>query len=267
MRIVNRTSISYNVGNGFNVTLNETHIDNKTRYAKHQITEVFFSEISFNEGHGVRVGNFCAKGQISVNDTKFVNNHGNAVDLTSCFKIVPEANVTNMTVAYNTFEGNYGHGIIIAPLLNAIGRIANNTFTKHLRHTVLIDNSDDLLKAREYSQLPVDYEIEANNFFENRGFYVVSARLTEGSDAQHMYVCYNHFKQNIIEGSFQQLNERSRAHAVVIVSSSNVNFSRNWMEDPLSRFEIATQLKDKSRTLDVARQWWQVCSCSGYCWN
>lgn len=248
--------VSHNIGNGINITLNETHIDNKTRYAKHQITEVFFSTINYNEGHGVRIGNFCETGQISINDTYFHYNHGNAVDLTSCFKLVPEKNVTNMTVAYNNFEGNYGHAIIIAPLLNAIGRIANNTFSQHERHTLLLDNSDDIQSAREYSQLHVDYEVEANNFLDNRGFYVVNARLTEGSNAQHMYIRYNHFKRNVITGSFQQLNERSRAHAVAIISSTNVNFSRNWLEDPESRFEIATQLIDKSKRIDVARQWW-----------
>ena len=256
LRVINRTSVSHNFGNGVNVTLNETHIDNKTRYAKQQITEVFFSDISFNEGHGVRVGNFCQKGNIAINDTKFQYNRGNAVDLTSCFKIIDAANVTNMTVAYNSFEGNYGHAIVIAPLLNAVGRIANNTFMRHERHTLLIDNSDDLQLARQYRQLKVDYEIEANDFLDNRGFYVVNARLTEGSNVQHMYIRYNHFKQNVISGSFVQLNERSRAHAVVIVSSTNVNFSRNWLEDPDSRFEIATQLVDKSKQLDVARQWW-----------
>ena len=106
-RIVNRTIISYNQGNGFNVTLNETRVDNKTRYSGIQRTEVSFSEISYNEGHGVRVGNFCHHGEIAVNDTLFMYNKGNAVDLTSCFKEVPVANATNFTVGYNTFVGEY----------------------------------------------------------------------------------------------------------------------------------------------------------------
>ena len=130
LRIINRTSVSYNLGNGINVTLNETHIDNKTRYAKHQFTEVFFSDVNYNDGHGIRVGNFCQKGQISINDTKFMYNKGNAVDLTSCFEKVSQHNVTNMTVAYNRFDGNHGHAIVISPRVNAGGRIAYNTFTK-----------------------------------------------------------------------------------------------------------------------------------------
>ena len=257
LRIFNRTSISYNFGNGLNVTLNETHIDNKTRYARHQITEVFFSEINFNDGHGVRVGNFCEAGQISINDTKFFFNQGNAVDLSSCFKVVSAQNVTNMTVAYNNFTGNYGHAIRIAPLLNAVGRIANNTMSRHERHTLLIDNSDDIHKIREFQQLHVDYDVEANNFLDNHGFYVINARLTEGSSAQKMNISHNVFKNNVISGSFVQLNERSRAHAVVIISSSNVHFFRNWLEDPQSRFEIATQLVDRTLPLDVSLQWWE----------
>lgn len=46
-------------GNGINITFNETAVDNKTRIAKHQITEVWKSNIDFNEGTGVRVGNYC----------------------------------------------------------------------------------------------------------------------------------------------------------------------------------------------------------------
>ena len=255
MRIFNRTSISHNFGNGLNVTLNETHIDNRTRYARHQLTEVFFSEISYNEGHGVRVGNFCRTGQISINDTKFLYNRGNAVDLSSCFKIIATQNVTNMTVAYNNFTGNYGHAVKISPLLNVVGRIANNTMSMHERFTILIDNTDDIHKIREFQQLHVDYDIENNHFLDNRGFYVINARLTEGSTSQTMNISHNYFKHNVISGSFVELNERSRAHAVVIISSSNVNFFRNWLQDPESRFEIATQLVDRTFPLDVSLQW------------
>lgn len=258
MRIVNRTLISNNFGNGLNITLNETRVDNKTRYARQQLTEVSFSNISYNEGHGVRVGNFCEKGLIAVNDSLFYYNRGNAVDLTSCFRIIPNDNATNFTVAYNVFDGNYGHAVVIAPLLNAIGRIANNSFMNHQRHTLLLDNTDDFLKMREYTQLPVDYEIEANRFEFNYGFYVVNLRLVERSNVQVLRVRYNEFMNNVIKGSFEGLNERTRAYAVIIVSSSNVKLDRNWLQNPESRFEIATHLLDKSVTLDVSGQWWDA---------
>ena len=258
MRIFNRTTISNNFGNGVNITINETRVDNKTRYARHQRTEVSFSNISYNEGHGVRVGNFCQKGIIAVNDSTFVQNKGNGVDLTSCFLEVPVHNSTNFTVAYNTFDANYGHAIIISPLINAVGRIANNTFMNHQRHTILLDNTDDFEKMREFNKLYVDYEIEANEFLNNNGFYVLNVRLVDQSPVQKMTIRYNKFKNNVIKGSFEALNERTRAYAVLVISSSNIEVYRNWLEDPDSRFEIATHLQDTSVTLDVTLQWWDA---------
>lgn len=46
-------------GHGINITFNETSVDNKTRIAKHQKTEVWWSNINHNEGTGMRVGNYC----------------------------------------------------------------------------------------------------------------------------------------------------------------------------------------------------------------
>ena len=97
----------------------------------------------------------------------------------------------------------------------------------------------------------VDYEVEANDFFYNRGFYVINARLTEGGLRQHMNVKYNVFKDNVIEGAFPTLNERTRAYAVAIVSSSNVNFSRNHLHNVESKYELATHLLDKSVIIEI----------------
>jgi len=55
-RMFNRSSFSYNFGNGVNMTFNETSVDNRTRYTRHQRTEVSWSKFLFNEGHGVHVG-------------------------------------------------------------------------------------------------------------------------------------------------------------------------------------------------------------------
>jgi len=58
-KMFNRSSFSYNMGNGINITTNETSVDNKTRYTRHQRTEVSRSSFVGNDGHGVRVGNYC----------------------------------------------------------------------------------------------------------------------------------------------------------------------------------------------------------------
>ena len=100
-RIFNRSSFSYNLGNGVNVTMNETRtLNNGTvRYARHQRTEVSRSSFVLNDGHGVRVGNHCREASAVVNDSSFVGNRRAAVEFESCYLLVPDANVTNFTVS------------------------------------------------------------------------------------------------------------------------------------------------------------------------
>lgn len=62
------------------------------------------------------------------------------------------------------FEGNKDHAIKMSPLLNAVGRIANNSFTEHNRHVLLIDNSDDFRKKTFFQRIMVDYEVEGNRY-------------------------------------------------------------------------------------------------------
>ena len=178
------------------------------------------------------------------------------MEFESCFKIIPDANVTNMTAGWNEFEGNEGHGIRIQPLINAVGRIGNNTFKNHPRHALLIDNSDDYLKIREYYTMKVDFEVTSNFFRDNEGFYVANLRLTQGSALQRLDFKYNTIENNRIEGAFPALNPRLRAHAVIIISSNNVNVSRNFMVNPNSKYELATHLLDRSSVIEATRNWW-----------
>ena len=216
----------------------------------------FRSHFEFNEGIGVRVGNFCERGFIAINDSFFYDNKGAGVELESCFKVVPDNNITNFTVAYNQFHRNYGHAIQIVPLVNAEGKITNNTFIEHQRHVLLLDNSDDFLRSREFTLMPVNYEVMGNTFEDNKGFYVANVRLTEKSPRQHMDFKFNIFKHNVIEGGFPTLNARTKANAVVIVSSTNINCSRNYFINPGSKFELATHLLDPSVVMHTAQQYW-----------
>lgn len=161
-----------------------------------------------------------------------------------------------MTAGWNLFAGNQGHGIRIEPLINAVGRIGNNTFRDHPRHTLLIDNSDEFLKIREYYTMTVDFEVTSNIFRENEGFYVAKLRLTQGSTLQKLDFKYNTVENNIIEGAFPALNQRLRTHAVIIISSKNVNVSRNYLVNPNSKYELATHLLDRSAQIEATRNWW-----------
>ena len=255
-RMFNHSSFSFNFGNGVNMTFNETSIDNRTRYTRHQRTEISWSQFVENQGHGVRVGNYCQAATAFVNDSVFIGNFLAAVMMDSCYLPVPPANATNFTVSYNLFDRNHEHAIKIAPLINAVGTIANNTFKNHPKYVLLLDNTDDFLRSVYYRPLSVNYSVITNEFLHNHGYYVANVRLTEGSPHQGMDFRYNIFKDNEITGAFPTLNQRTRSYAVVILSSSNIYFNRNHLENPASQYEISTHLLELDVVLQATEQWW-----------
>jgi len=99
-------------------------------------------------------------------------------------------------------------------------------------------------------------KVEANHFEDNSGLYVAGLRLTQGSQRQRLDFRYNVLRRNAVVGASPTLNERTRAYAVLVMSSSNVVVERNWFENPSSRYEVATHLRDMSVTLEATKQWW-----------
>jgi len=255
-RMFNHSFFNYNFGNGINMTLNETNIDNRTRYTRHQRTEVSWSHFLYNEGHGVHVGNYCRAATAFVNDSMFLGNFLAAVMMDSCYLQVPPANATNFTVSYNTFDNNREHAVKIAPIINAVGTIANNTFRNHPKYVLLLDNTDDFLRSEYYRTMTVDYSVITNQFLRNQGYYVANVRLTQGSPKQSMLFMYNVFKDNEITGAFPMLNQRTRSNAVVILSSSNIKMVRNHLQNPASQYEMSTHLLELGVVLNASCQWW-----------
>ena len=266
---------------------------------------------------------------VVVNDSYFSLNSLPAVQLFSCFRQIPFANVSNFTIAYNKFDRNREHAIKISPLINAVGRISNNTFSNHFKYVLLLDNTNDFLHNQFFLPLKTHYEVWGNLFTDNRGHYVANLRLTEGAPAQSLSVMFNYFVNNDLNGynqskdsdyidshntnnfnlnnydffndifninnenintmisqlgnfsgrvpdwmkissnnansqyNFPQLqpsvlNERSQVKAVIIFSSSNINLTRNHLENPNSNYELATQLDEMNVVLDATRQWWST---------
>jgi hypothetical protein len=257
-RIFNQSSFSHNYGNGVNITTNETRcMDNRTtRYTRHQRTEVMRSQFIENEGFGIRIGNYCRSAWSVVNDSMFRGNWLPGVEFDSCYKIVPQANASNFTVGYSVFDSNRGYAIRITPMLNAFGRISNNTFVNHMKHVLLINNGDSLVDDLFFMGTYVEYVIEGNKFTGNRGAYVVNVRLTDGSLRQRMDIRYNIFRGNEIQGYSSTLNERTQSYAVIIMSSRNIYLIRNHLENPDSEYEVGTHLYDLSVTLSASLQWW-----------
>jgi len=67
----------------------------------------------------------------------------------------------------------------LAPLINAVGTIANNTFTNHPKYVLLLDNTDDFVRSVYYRPMKVNYSVISNRFQHNHGYYVANVRLTQ----------------------------------------------------------------------------------------
>ena len=144
-----------------------------------------------------KVGNYCLAGHaVVVNDSYFSLNSFTAVQAFSCFRQIPFNNVTNFTIAYNKFDRNREHAIRISPLINAVGRISNNTFANHPKYVLLLDNTEDFLHNQFFLPLKTLYEVWGNLFHDNRGHYVANLRLTQGAPFQSISVMYNYFVNN-----------------------------------------------------------------------
>lgn len=231
---------------------------NNTRRQHSQKMEVVKAKFFFNEWIAFRVGNYCMEASILVNESHFKYNYDEAIEYLSCnFTRNPQKNV-NFSLAYNEFDGNRRHGILMSPLVNTIGIMTNNTFMNHSLGAVRIDNGYDLLVSKWYAKFAVNYRIFENTFKENYGRYCVSLRLTQNAPNQHMEFKFNKVIGNAINDTSEYLNPRSHANAPIIVSSSNVVIQRNHIANPDSVRDIATHLIDPSVIINGSVNWWET---------
>jgi hypothetical protein len=247
--------------NGSEVSNNEnrgvtTHFlkGNKTRVEKNHTVEIVRSTFEYNKGFSVFFGNYCEAGYIRMNHSGFAFNREDAVFFESCY--LQQAKSTNFTLTYNRFQQNEKMAIRMTPALNVYGKMSNNTFVNNLRGVLLIDNTDRYILSREYRTLPVSYDIIHNTFTSNKGWFVANMRLTENSGVQSLRFKYNRLENNIIIRPFPGLNPRSRAAAVIVIAAANVEFKRNYLDNPLSLYEVTSHLLEPSVTIDVTLNFW-----------
>lgn len=227
--------------------LNRSRIEDGLKF---EVVGVKFLENSWT---AFRVGNYCKGGNILVNESFFEGNIQGGIEYLSC-NITSQR--TNFSLALNSFKSNIKHGLLMAPLLNTVGRITNNTFVNHSLGGILINNGYDLLISRWYMPFHVSYEIFSNVFSHNNGHYAVNMRLTQNSPVQEILFMYNDLINNQINDSFPFLNPRSQANAVIVVSSSNIKVQRNKISNPASVREMSTQLIDPSVDISADYNYW-----------
>lgn len=273
---INNTRIERNVHAGVNITysggyllFNLSHVNenygygviteylklNRTRYELMQKMEVVKSEFSFNEWTAFRIGNYCMGGQYFFNESYFGYNMHEAIEYLSCN--ISTKMKTNFSLAFNHFEGNNRHAVLMSPVVNTEGIFTNNTFTDHKVGVIRIDNKYDFIENRWYGKFPVHYRMYENTFKNNKGQYVVNLRLTQ-SAFQFLEFKFNKLTHNNITDTFLYLNPRSRANAVIVVSSRNIEVQRNFIYNPDSIRDVATHLVDPSVSIMATHNWWST---------
>ncbi|KAL1463177.1 hypothetical protein WDU94_014956, partial [Cyamophila willieti] len=255
---VTRSSLSSNTGFGLSLWLNDTMDPEYKSY--HQETIVSYSEIFKNVETGVLVGNYCRENAIvNISSNYFNLSFDNAIEIKTCYRQLDKSNLLKLIIGHNVFVANKKLGILIKPALNMNSVIEHNRFTKHTYGTILIKNPN----VNYYDLLPVNIIIRNNEFYENKGVFVVSLGLSPYSEAQRIIFTWNFIRDNIIREPFdsgghlesRRLVPRSRVAAAVVIGSANVQVFRNIIHNHESEYEIGSHLEDQSQVINCTYNW------------
>lgn len=163
-----------------------------------------------------------------------------------------------LQIGHNSFIQNAKLGIMLSPALNLDATIEYNHFVDQSNGGILIRNP----LYEEFNVLPAEIVIRHNEFYYNRGTFVVSIGLSPYSDLQKLLFTRNFLRNNRVWELFDnggtpnvKLIPRSRVAAVVVVSSSNVEVFRNILQNPESRYEIGSHLEDQSKVINCTYNW------------
>lgn len=266
-RNISRTSLSSNSGYGFAVWLNETKSKDRQEFlAFNQTTVVEYSDIFKNLETGILHGNFCGDFWVNITGNQFNRSLSNSIDIQTCWFNDAIDKMLHLQIGHNVFESDNKIGIIINPALNLDGKIEYNHFRKGTYGSILIRNK----QWEEFRVLPVRMLIQNNQFYNNRGVFVVSIGLSPYGDRDIQYLLFtrNFVRMNKIEEPFgpteidregmageNRLSPRSRVAAPVVISSSNVDVFRNIIQNVDSKYEVGSQLADQSQVLNVTYNW------------
>ncbi|KAK2577430.1 hypothetical protein KPH14_003537 [Odynerus spinipes] len=253
-RNVSRTSISSNRGYGFAVWLNDS---SSTEYVYfNQTTVVEYSQIFRNKDIGVLVGNATGNSYVNVTGNSFNGSMETALQVESSWRLNGET--LKLQIGHNSFVQNTKLAIKLSPALNLHACIEYNHFREHSNGCILIKNP----LYEIFNILPADIAIKYNEFYGNRGAFVVSIGLSPYSDVQNLLFTRNFLRENRVRELFDNGNvvtsrlvPRSRVAAVVVVSSSNVQVVRNILHNPESPYEIGSHLEDQSKIINCTFNW------------
>ncbi|XP_020286537.1 protein bark beetle isoform X2 [Pseudomyrmex gracilis] len=253
-RNVSHSSVSSNRGYGFAVWLNDS---SATEYEYfNQTTVIEYSQILCNTDIGILVGNATGNSYVNITGNWFNSSSETALQVESSWR--RDNGLMKLQIGHNSFIQNAKLGIRLSPALNLDATIEYNHFVDQSNGGILIRNP----LYEEFNVLPAEIVIRHNEFYNNRGTFVVSIGLSPYSDVQKLLFTRNFLRNNRVWELFDnggtpnvKLIPRSRVAAVVVVSSSNVEVFRNILQNPESRYEIGSHLEDQSKVINCTYNW------------
>ncbi|KAL6268222.1 hypothetical protein P5V15_001333 [Pogonomyrmex californicus] len=251
---MSRSSISSNSGYGFVVWLNDSL---STEYVYfNQSTVIEYSQIFRNKDIGVLIGNSTGNSYVNVTGNWFNTSLETALQVESSWR--KDNGLMRVQIGHNLFIKNAKLGIKLSPALNLDAVIEYNHFRGQTNGAILIKNP----LYEEFNVLPAEVVIRHNEFYNNRGTFVVSIGLSPYNDAQKLLFTRNFLRENRVRELFDngdmlniKLIPRSRVAAVIVVSSGNVEVFRNILYNPESRYEIGSHLEDQSKVINCTYNW------------
>ncbi|KAL1117916.1 hypothetical protein AAG570_004229, partial [Ranatra chinensis] len=250
---VSRSTLSSNTGRGLAVWFNET--EHRDFVPNKRNTVVQYSEVFRNLETGVLVGNFCGDSIVNITGNWFNSSLDIGVEVKSCLR--PHSSKLSLYVGHNRFVQNEKIGLKLRPAVNLAGVIEFNSFSNNSYGSILVKNDP----VEEYDILPSDIVIRNNEFYNNRGVYVVNIGLSPYSEEQNLMFTWNFVKDNRIRQPFDDESEtkrlipRSRVAAPVIVSSPNAVVFRNIIQNHDSDYEIGVHFQDQSLMINCTFNW------------
>lgn len=203
-----------------------------------------------------QIGNSTGNSYVNITGNWFNTSLETALQVESSWR--KDNGLMRLQIGHNSFIRNAKLGIKLSPALNLDATIEYNHFRDQASGGILIKNPF----YEEFNVLPAKMVIRHNEFYNNRGTFVVNVGLSPYSDVQNVLFTRNFLRDNQVRELFDNGNilnvkliPRSRVAAVIVVSSSNVEVFRNILHNPESRYEIGSHLEDQSKVINCTYNW------------
>ncbi|GIY58668.1 protein bark beetle [Caerostris darwini] len=246
---IDRSSISNNNGRGIAFWFNETSDHTTFNHTVH-ITR---SEVVNNTLYGILMGNQCLADSFwNISLNSFRNSRDSSIFVSPCWSMDKNVAQSIVLVTHNQFLDSDYFALEASPVLHTHLLVEYNEFRGHERGVIFVRGLDD----DEFSNVPARVEIQYNYFAFNNGKFVANIGVGKETHVQELFFYRNELERNSIREPFPGLNPRSRASAVVVVSSQNTIVYRNMFDNPESHYQVASHVEKHQIVINATYNYW-----------